>query len=283
MRKAIVVALVAVLAGCGDEKKELPPLRYGAAQPPTLDEQAAAEAAQLSLGASLSFQPAPDPNAGGPGLADEILSNLGAVDASAIAGTPVVQALKGPGAGPSIQAVEVGSWDPACVTTTGSSVSWSGCHVDVTSADPYTGDSMHMVLDLSGTLSWNVATGVRTWNVHETVAMTMTQDAQTITANATADLQGSLTVTATRVFGHGESTVAARVSYGALTMAEATRRTVDVDLGYQANPFCITSGTIVAEQRWTQRPPGATPTTLPDEGWRLEWTGCGQLTVAHGG
>jgi hypothetical protein len=53
-------------------------------------------------------------------------------------------------------------------------------------------------------------------------------------------------------------------------------------LGYEPSPFCITSGALTVEQYWTQRPPGATDQSLPNQGWRFDWTGCGAYTVAHG-
>ena len=58
--------------------------------------------------------------------------------------------------------------------------------------------------------------------------------------------------------------------------------TLALDLGYQAEPFCVTSGSLVLEQRWTERPMGMDATALPNQGWRFDWTGCGQFTVAHG-
>ncbi len=139
-----------------------------------------------------------------------------------------------------------------------------------------------MTVDLSGTLGWNAATGTTSWDIHETMAMTMTQDGDTITMNATADLGGSMTVTASTIVADTSSSVTVHANYMGIPINEGVRTTLEMDLGYQADPFCITSGTLVAEQRWTERPMGATPETLPDQGWRLEWTGCGQFTVAHG-
>jgi hypothetical protein len=194
---------------------------------------------------------------------------------------PTAQSAKLAG-GAALQAFDTGGMDPACVATTESSVTWTGCHMAVDDTDPYTGDTTTMTVDVSGTLSWDPGTGLTTWDIHETMAMTGTQGGNHMTMNATADLGGSMTVTASTIVGNTGSSVSVRANYMGFDVNEAIQTTLVLDLGYQADPFCITSGTLVAEQRWTERPMGGTPETMPDQGWRFEWTGCGQFTVAHG-
>ncbi len=70
-----------------------------------------------------------------------------------------------------------------------------------------------MTVDLSGTLGWNAATGTTSWDIHETMAMTMTQDGDTITMNATADLGGSMTVTASTIVADTSSSVTVHANY----------------------------------------------------------------------
>jgi len=281
MRNIIAAGLVVLVAACseGSNGNHERPIQYGAAQAPTMSEEVAAGAAQTTLAGSLTFQPSSEPTYGAPGLADELVANLGGYGVAAAMLTTQSANLAGRA---TVQAIDTGGMDPACVTTTESSVTWTGCHVEMMDVDPYTGDTTSMTVDVSGVLGWNAATGRTTWDIHETMTMAQTQGGDTMTMNATVDLGGSVTVTASRIVGNTGSSATVRANYMGMPVNQGVQTTLAIDLGYQADPFCITSGTLVVEQRWTERPMGGTPETMPDQGWRFAWTGCNQLTVAHG-
>jgi hypothetical protein len=299
MMKRTIAGLVGLfaLAACGGGGKEL---SYGTAQAPTALEQSAADQAQVSLGAGRTFAPNDEPTAGGPGLADQLASQLGgeppptlsvasaAVVATLPAGTPaqvqrtVGRAMALPGGTTALT-----TFDPACITTTVSastgSVVWRNCVVVINETDPYTLDTTDATLRVDGRLDWNGTTGVTSWNIGETMVMAMTSDGQTMTANATVNLSGVVTTAADTIKGSTTSVVNTTASYMGFSASGTVRTSMALDLGYQADPFCVTSGTLTLEQVWTRRPSGATAADLPDQGWKFEWTGCGLVTVAHGG
>jgi hypothetical protein len=203
---------------------------------------------------------------------------LGAYGATFSANTPIAKL----GAPAPSQAMDLSGMDPACVTATATSVTWSNCRFDAVEFDPMFGEvTMHVTI--GGTLSFSSATGRTSWNLRQAQSVSMTLDGLPLTMNGTADLVGELIVTDTTIVGESSSTVASRGSYMQFPLDQATRTTLTLDLGYQADPFCVTSGALVLEQRWLERPYGSTPVDLPDVGWRFDWTGCGQLMVAHSG
>lgn len=173
--------------------------------------------------------------------------------------------------------------DPACVTTTATSVTWAGCVATISEVDPTTGDTTDATVHIDGQLGWVEATGVTSWSIRETIHMVMVSGGTPMQMDATVGLQGTLTATATTLKGQTSSSVAATVSAMGLTIAEAEVTTLAADLEVQSGPFCVTGGTLTLEQIWTRRPAGASAADFPDQGWRFEWSGCGLFTVAHGG
>lgn len=280
MKKILATALVALLAACGGSDDELSPLVYGGAQAPTYTEEATAASAQAALDPSLLFpaSPSTDPAYGAPGLADQLAAQLGAYGATLSKDAPLAKL----GAPAGLQAMDTSGMDPACVTATATSVTWSNCRFDTVEFDPMFGEvTMHVTI--GGTLSFSSETGRTSWNVRQAQSVSMSLDGLPLTMNGTVDLVGDLTVSDTTIVGESRSTVATRGSYMQFPLDQAVTTTLTVDLGYQGAPFCVTSGDLVLEQRWLQRPYGATPVDLPDLGWRFAWTGCNQLTVAHSG
>ena len=148
--------------------------------------------------------------------------------------------------------------------------------------DPYTGDTMDMTITVNGWLTWNEVTGVTAWDLVEEMDMNMTSDGETLSANASAHPSGSITVTDSTIAGHAQSLVDETVSYMGMTVRAGLSTTLDLDLDYQVDPFCVTGGWLELEQIWTRRPAGYGEAQLPNQGWRCEWTGCGLFTVAHG-
>ena len=100
-----------------------------------------------------------------------------------------------------------------------------------------------------------------------------------IAEEMTAILDGDATVTASTT--DGWATSYALMSVMGLQMGLDTTLTLE-NLGYQPDPFCITSGSFTLQQVWNPRPMGATYQDLPDQGWIFAFQGCGQFTVAPG-
>jgi hypothetical protein len=275
--KRIFVALVALAAACGGEKER--PIQYGAPAAPTTEQQGAATTAEATLQGTFTFAGSTQPAAGAPGLADQLVAQLGAYQLEKAMPTTSSAKLAASAAS---RAIDTGGIDPQCVdTSVPNQVTWTGCVVEQTTTDSF-GDTTTVRVTVDGTLSYTPATGVTTWNIDEHMAMTQTSTDGTMTMNVAAHLEGTITVTASRISGSTLSTVDMSGSYGAIPLNAGLRTTLAVDLGYQAEPFCVTSGTLALEQRWTQRPVGATAASAPDQGWQFEWTGCNQLTVRYG-
>ena len=180
--------------------------------------------------------------------------------------------------------------DPACITTTVSatvgSVVWSGCLVHDVQTDPVTLDVTDVTVRVDGRVDWNGTTGVTSWNVAESLAMTMTSGPDVMTGSATIGLSGAITIKDGQIKGSTASNVSSTASFMGYSATAAMRTSMVVDLAYLPEPFCVTTGTLTLEQVWTRRPAGATAANYPDQGWKLTWTGdgitCGQVSVAHG-
>jgi len=278
MKKTIVAGLAAVVTACGSGESARP-LQYGAPQAPTVAEQSAGSSAQTTLQGSLTFAAPTQPSTGAMALADQLAMSLGAYSPSGSA--PTAQVQKSAGRAVS-QAFATGGLDPACVhpSPTLDSVTWSGCVIRVTDTDPYTGDTTDITVTIDGSVAWSA--GVTTWNIDETYDAAMTSGGDTITMDGTATLDGTITVTDSTIVGNASSAVNLTVHYLGFSLTEGVLTTLGLDLGYQASPFCIDSGTLTLEHVWTQRPMGTTADTLPNQGWRFEWTGCNAFEVSHG-
>jgi hypothetical protein len=285
MKRILALALAALVSACGSDKKEKP-ITYAGPQAPTASEQSAVASAGATLQANLSYQGSTQPTAGAAGLGDQLASSLGGSTISA----KTTSASSAKLAGPALrEAFDTSGLDPACVTTAQAgnvtTVTWGAaapCHVVVSSSDPTTGDALTMTVDVTGTLTWDPTQGLTAWNIGEGYAMDMTSGGQRMTADGTAHIGGSLKVDASTITVNETSSIDMTTHYMGLTVPEGLVTTLAGTVGYQASPFCITSGTLTVEQRWTQRPIGATDQTLPNQGWRFDWTGCGAFTVAHG-
>lgn len=275
MKKTILTGLGALALACGGSTDNS--IQYGAPQPSTAQEQAAVGGAQTTLSATAAYQASTEPTIGAPALADQLAADLGAYTGMT-APTDPLGTLAAPTLGRSAGTALFVPMDPACVVQDATSVTWTDCTTSNT--DDITGDTMTLVVN--GSLTWNPATGVTSWDVVQTLDASMTMDAGVLTLHATAHPAGSITVTGTTIVGHAASAVNETAFYMGQTVSAAVVTTLDLDLGYQADPFCITSGTLQLEQVWTRRPAGYTEANLPNQGWLLEWSGCGVFTVAHG-
>jgi hypothetical protein len=280
LHAAGLAGLLALAAACGGGGRDL---QYGPPVPPDSNELAAATDAQTTLDASRTFAPGSEPTLGAPGLADQLVASLGGSPAPTASLPPATAARASAalGAAAALPASTV-AIDPACVAITETSATWSGCVVTVSDVDPLTGDRTDMTVHVDGQLGWVPATGVTSWAIVETVDVAMTMDGQAVRLTATVRLEGALTLTASTVKGRTTSSVNATTTTQGFTMHQGVTTSLEADLAYAAEPFCLSGGTLTVEQVWTRRPAGMSAADLPNQGWRLEWTGCGQLTVAHG-
>ncbi len=283
MKRILLAAASSVAIACGGGSDPVH-IQYGAPTAPTYTEQLAMTNAQTTLSGTTTYQSSTQPGVGSTGLADQLASDLGAFNGSLAAapatGSPQLTALVAPSSPSATSLVTFD--DPTCAVVGATSVNWNSCTVTQHIVDTTTGDTTDMTLVITGTFSWNTATGLTTWNVDEVVDMTITSSGNTMTMHATAALDGSVTVTASTIVGSTSSGIDATVYYMGMTVREAVDTAVSMNLGYATNPFCITSGTLQLEQIWRVRPTGATAADFPNQGWRFEWTGCGAFTVAHG-
>ncbi len=272
MKKILVLGLAALAAACGGGKKEKP-IVYGVSQAPTATELAAVADAEATLEGSLTFVAPTDPGTGGPGLPDQLVSSLGGYTVASTMPDAATAKLVGTA---TRQTLDTGGMDPACLTTEVAApvttVRW-GQLVPCTMADPVMG----MTVGVKGWLSRNEATGVTTWDIDETFALTMTStDGQVISMNGTGGLSGTLAVSADQIAIHAESDVDVTTSMG-LTIREVGTTKLDGTVGYQPAPsFCIASGSLQLEQRTSSMG------VDQNQGWRFDWSGCGAYTVAHG-
>jgi hypothetical protein len=278
MRKILAVALVTLAAACGSEDKE-EPIRYGAPGAPTWEEQDAATTAAMTFESSLAFQASTEPAAGAAGLGDQLAASMGGSYAAA----KMASAWSAKTGGGAVrQAFDTGGMDPACVSTREAdgvtTVTWAGCVIEADEYDPLSGDSMSMRVEIDGTLTWTPTIGRTSWDIGERLWMTMTSDGETIAMSGTAGLQGSTTITGATIEASTASVADVTTNYMGMRFRQTLATTLEADLAYQADPFCITGGWLRVEQRR-----GGDMQTMPNQGWYFEWTGCGAFTVARGG
>lgn len=169
---------------------------------------------------------------------------------------------------------------------------WAGCTVTVSestpsSYDPAHADTVDTTVRIDGRIDWSAATGTTSWSIREgfSIAEVVWMDAftsESFSMDGAVTLAGSFTVGAGTIVGQSATSVDMTIRTGGYAVSAGVRTSLDVDLAFQADPFCVTSGTLTLEQVWTRRPAGVTGADLPDAGWKFEWTGCGVVTVAHG-
>lgn len=275
MKRILAVGVVALAAACSSQKDEHP-IRYAAPRAPVANETSAVGAATTTLGASFTpLDPtlASQPTYGLPGLADQLAAQLGTIG---VAGAPSGASAKLAGAAVR-QAFDM-SQMPACVQVdpgaTLTTITWSGCHLVTTDA------SGTVTVDITGWLTSSGTPGRTQWHVEDHTVLVMAgTTGQTITEDVSAVLDGDVTVTATEIDGTASSYAVA----SAMGITAGLRTSLALQhLGYQAAPFCIASGSFTVEQVWDPRPPGMAYATYPDQGWRFDFTGCNQFTVAPG-
>lgn len=278
MKKILSIAIL-VLAACGSSDKPRT-IQWGAPQAPNAGEQSAVSSAALTLQGSLDYQASTEPTAGAAGLGDQLAASLASAAASA-PGAPSAKLAEGVVR----QAIATGGLDPSCVVPTVlngvTKYTWTGCVVDDSSTDPYTGDTTTLHVTVDGWLTWNPLARETVWSIGMTMTTTQTSGPDTVTMGATLGLGGNQRVTDTRIVADTTSTahLTERMQgpSGNLYIEGDVRTTLDAALDYVASPsFCITGGGLTVVQDTTIY--GQTQT----DAWDLTWTGCGLFEIRHG-
>lgn len=245
---------------------------YGAPVAATAAETGALDG-QLSLADSLQSQPSAT---GAVSLADfsglsETLLGQGGV--ARLAGPRLAARLSGSlAAAPLVQGYD----NPACVAVTATSVTLTGCSLEVVDVDPVTGATTTMTTVVSGSFKVPAA-GSLVWDFTARVTMVSPDMSMTVSAHQSGDW----TVTDTTILGAQRSEMSVTARIDGQTMSAGMHESLDVDVTYVPGPpACITGGTLEVKRVWTQRPQGATSADLPDAAALVTWTGCGTGTVA---
>jgi len=250
---------------------------YGPAQAPTYDETGAAATAGLIASDAVTFRSTtdstveeqtggsvialPDTVAGqlmAPVTAQPVTSSgLAAVGASRDALVAVAPA----------GAALTGFDDPSCVTITATRITYASCALTANLGDTISVNG-YIARD-GGPLSWDVTMVLHSSDV-------------TFAMDVSTRMHGALTVTEAALVGQARSDVQATMTASGVNMVMGYSTIANVDLGYVASPFCITSGTLEVKRTWTQRPPGM-PAMDPyaDVGYLFTWNGCDAVNVAH--
>jgi hypothetical protein len=261
MKKIVLVfPAIALLAGCGGSGSAAlsKTFSYGASQPPSATEQSAATSAQSSLSDAASFSAAPDGTKGASVVAfvDQLASAvLGAAPTAMATPTPA-----------STRSMVSAAFTSDCTVVSGDTVKFTNC------AQTDSG----FTLTLNGTISSKA--GVVTWDISGGFSGSNAG----VNVNISVHQQGSITVTASTIKGHGTSDFSGSASGNGQSASFGLSTAAVVDLTYQTAPsYCVTSGTVEVKRVWTERPQGATGADFADAGVKLSWTGCGAFTVAH--
>lgn len=260
---------------------------YGAPSAATAAQTGALEA---SVADSTTFAAAPGADAGlalsDPSIVTAALLGASGFGVGATFSAPAVpaaplRALVAPGDGARTLASTTFD-NPACVTATATGVTLANCTLTVDQVSG--GDTYHVVVTASGSVSYAVASSTLTWDLRVVESVTITGTTSGTVA-ASFHLAGSLAVTDTTIVGHMASELLVSASVAGQTMRVGVDESVDVDVTYADPVTCanrVVSGTVEAKRVWTARPQGATPADLPDIAAKVTWTGCGTGMIQVG-
>lgn len=177
-------------------------------------------------------------------------------------------------AGGDVEAAFAGFDDPSCVTVAPGVITYRGCRE--TTADQ--GGTSTVTVD--GTLTRTVVPGTATatWDVRVGVVASGTGSTMTVQSHLT----GSFTLGASTLVGSSRNDTTVTMSMQGMSVRAAVTHLGDYDLQFQADPFCVTGGTLEVRRVWTERPPMADPSEMMDRAVKFTWEGCGIVTVAWG-
>ncbi|TMA16753.1 MAG: hypothetical protein E6J86_02415 [Deltaproteobacteria bacterium] len=230
---------------------------YGAAQPPTAQEQAAAVSTQSVVSDTAAFGSAPD------GAKAVVIVGMASDLAASALGGALIPGRSLPGTG--LRQARSTATVADCATKSGNTITFTNC-TETESGITVTVNGS--VTAKNGTVSWDV-----------TAVVSGTDSG--VTVNATLHESGSLTVTATKVTGNAVLDLSGSVSNGQKTVNFGVAVAAVVDLTYQSNPACITAGTLEVKRVWTQVPEGASGSEFANAGVKLTWSSCNTFVVAR--
>jgi hypothetical protein len=261
MKKIVVVfPAVALLAGCGGSGSAAlsRTFNYGAPQAPSAAEQSAATSSQSSLSDAAAFSAAPDGSKGA-----SVVAFVDQLASAVLGAAPTGMAAPTPASARSMVSSAVAS---DCTVVSGDNVKFTNC----TQTDSgFTLTLNGTISSKAGTVTWDVSGAFSGANATATVSLNLHQ-------------QGTMTVTAGTIKGHGTSDFNGSASSGGQSASFGLSTAAVVDLAYQSAPaYCVTSGTVEVKRVWTERPQGASGPDFADAGVKFTWTACGAFTVAH--
>jgi hypothetical protein len=172
--------------------------------------------------------------------------------------------------------VAPGSYDvPTCVTATAQSVTFANCTTTTSSTD-----AGGVTTTTTGTVSGSLnapAPGSLNWDLVVQVSASNPQTSLSVSVH----LHGALTVTDTTVKGEMLSETALSATASGQSISAAEDESLDIDVTYTPGPpGCVTDGTLEVKRVWVERPSGATAASLPNQGAKVTWTGCGIAQIA---
>jgi hypothetical protein len=262
MRGSVSICGIALLAACGGgsggNAAVSKTFNYGAAQPPTASEQAAALSAESAVSDTTAFGSAPD------GAKAVAIFGMASDLAASMLGGVFILGRSDPGAS-SRQALRSTSILADCARKNGNTVTFTNC----------TETESGITLVVNGRVS--ASNGGVDWDV--TVAISGTQDG--VSLNVNFHESGSLKVTATTVTGDALLEIGGSGSSGGRTVDFGVSVAAIMDLTYRSSPSCITSGSLELKRVWTRVPEGASGPGFTDAGVKFTWMGCSDVLVAH--
>ena len=153
-----------------------------------------------------------------------------------------------------------------CATVNASNITWNQCRTSLGGGITNTTD---------GQVSWD-STGTFTWDLVITSVIAL----ESLRSEARYHQVGTLTIGDGTISGQMLAELTATATTGEYTFELGLVEAVTLDLTFQASPACVLGGTLEAQRHWTQRPEGYPVASTPEEAIILEWTGCGEATVA---
>jgi len=230
---------------------------YGAAQPPTAQEQAAAVSTQSVVSDTAAFGSAPD------GAKAVVIVGMASDLAASALGGALIPGRSLPGTG--LRQARSTATVADCATKSGNTITFTNC----------TETESGITVTVNGSVT--AKSDTVTWDVKAVVSGTDSG----VTVNANLHESGSLTVTATKVTGNALLDLSGSVSNGSKTVNFGVAVAAVVDLTYQSDPACITGGTLEVKRVWTQVPEGASGSEFTNAGVKLTWSSCNTFVVAR--
>jgi hypothetical protein len=276
-------AALALLAACGANKNTGPSFAANAAsgatfsypQPSSMDlgTQGSVNSALESVSAlrtSQNVSVAADPTA----FADVTSTLLGSDDVPTfVAADPGRQALtrgRNLAIRSALSPQDVAVDDANCLTQAGTSATFQSCTVTIDETN------LHLVLTIDGSVTLDPTAGTGIWDL-VVQADISSPDVQATVAEHSV---GNFTATATTFDGAFENQFSVVATSQGTTNSLAVDESLTLDITFQGDPFCVTSGTLEAKRVWVTRPSGVPADELPDRGAQVTWNSCNDVNIA---